>query len=365
MGIAMGEPYFQCREKLAEADAVVCSANFALYSDLSGRIMSILEDSLPEVQQYSIDEAFAVVDDGDWEPYCRELRKKIRRWTGITVSVGIAPTRTLCKLANETAKHHPEMQGVCNFCSADKWEPWLPSTPVEDVWGVGRRLAPRMRSFSLRTAADIAAASLDWMRRRFGVHGERLTLELRGNSCFEEESQSTRGQVMVSRSLKEGVTELLPLRDVLCQFVEKAGRILRDEQLMASQVFVVLRTSRFKDAAQSYSSHQGVSLPHYTDDTRLFIRCATALLEALYKPGYEYKKIGVLLTGLEKVENVHPTFDQPDVKPSRLMKVLDSLQKKGHNIGFANYGNQPLWHKEHLSRGYTTNWADIPETSRD
>jgi DNA polymerase V len=152
---------------------------------------------------------------------------------------------------------------------------------------------------------------------------------------------------------------------VLCQFVEKAGRILRDEQLMASQVFVVLRTSRFKDAAQSYSSHQGMSLPHYTDDTRLFIRCATALLEALYKPRYEYKKIGVLLTGLEKVENVHPTFDQPDVKPSRLMKVLDSLQKKGHNIGFANYGNQPLWHKEHLSRGYTTNWADIPETSRD
>jgi DNA polymerase V len=257
------------------------------------------------------------------------------------------------------------MQGVCNFCSADKWEPWLPSTPVEDVWGVGRKLAPRMRSFSLRTAADIAAASLDWMRRRFGVHGERLTLELRGNSCFEEESQSTRGQVMVSRSLKEGITDIGVLRDSLCRFVEKAGRILRSEGLLASQLFVILRTSRFTETENLYSAHQGVELPCYTDDTRAFTHYATALLENIYREGFEYKKIGVLLAGLEEVHNVHPTFDMPHVGPDKLMQVIDRLQQSGHDIGFANRGKNTPWHKEFLSRCYTTRWEDIPETSRD
>lgn len=365
MGIAMGEPYFKCRDRLQAANAVVCSANFSLYSDLSDRIMRILEDALPETQQYSIDEAFAKVAEGDWEPFCRDLRKKIRRWTGVTVSVGIAPTKTLCKLANETAKHSPRMLGVCNLSTPAQWQPVLQQSPVEDVWGVGRKLAPRLHALGIHTAAALADSSLTRLRKEFGVHGERLALELRGISCLDEEEHTVRGQVMVSRSLKEGIKELPVLREALCRFVEKAGRILRGEGLMASQLFVILRTSRYNESDNLYSAHQGISLPCYSDDTRLFTHYATSLLESIYRPGFEYKKVGVLLAGLEELHNVQPTFDNPTVGPNKLMQVLDRLQQTGHNIGFANRGQSTPWHKEFLSRCYTTCWDDIPETTRD
>ena len=361
MGIAMGEPYFKCKERLAAASAVVCSANFALYSDLSDRVMRVLEESLPDMQQYSIDEAFAEVPEGDWEPFCRDLRKKIRRWTGITVSVGIAPTRTLCKLANENAKHHPEMMGVCDLGDADKRRELLNNTAVDDVWGVGRKLGPRMHAAGIHTAAGLATAGLGRLRKLFGVHGERLSLELQGISCVDEEPAGTRTQVMVSRSLREGVSDLPTLRGTLCRFVEKAGRVLREEGLMASTVFVVLRTSHFKDETQMYSANQGVCLPSFSDDTREFTYYATSLLERLYRPGYEYKKIGVLLADLCESAAVHPTFDCPNVGPNKLMQVLDSLQKSGHNIHFANHGENTPWHKDFLSPCYTTSWADIPE----
>lgn len=365
LGIAMGEPYFKCRERLESANAVVCSANFPLYADLSERIMILLEESLPTVQQYSIDEAFARVDDArDWVPYCRELRVAIRRGTGVTVSVGIAPTRTLCKLANETAKHCPHYDGVLALCTPEQWQPLLAETPVGDIWGVGRRLAPRMHALGIRTAAGLAASGLQYMRKHFGVHGERLALELNGTSCLDAEEPPVRQQIMVSRSLKEDVRDLPTLRESLCRFVEKAGRILRQEGMMAGALYVMLRTSRYRDEQNLYAANQGVALPCPTDDTRVLTAHATALLENLYRNGFEYKKVGVLLTGLEKIEHVQPTFEHPNVAPSKLMAVLDKLQQAGHNIHFANQGAAEPWHRSFVSRGYTTRWEDIPETSR-
>ncbi|MBQ3218402.1 MAG: Y-family DNA polymerase [Akkermansia sp.] len=364
MGIAMGEPYFRCKERLEAAGAVVCSANFSLYADLSERIMMLLEAALPEVQQYSVDEAFARVDNlRDWTPFCRELRETIRRGTGITVSVGIAPTRTLCKLANETAKHHPQYNGVVALTTPVAWNPLLAETPVGDVWGVGRRLTPRMHALGIRTAAGLAASGLHYLRKHFGVHGERLALELTGTSCLDDTEPPVRQQIMVSRSLKEGVADFGTLREALCRFVEKAARILRQEGMMCSALYVLLRTSRYREAEQLYSANQGVPLPCHTDDTRELTRAATALLELLFRPGFEYKKIGVLLTGLQKAEQVHPTFEHPHVAPSKLMAVLDKLQKAGHNIHFANQGRKEPWHRSFASPAYTTRWQDIPETS--
>ncbi|MBR5894234.1 MAG: Y-family DNA polymerase [Akkermansia sp.] len=364
IGIAMGEPYFKCRARLEAANAVVCSSNFSLYTDLSDRIMMLLEEALPGVQQYSIDEAFSHVDDvHDWVSVCRNLRATISRGTGITVSVGIAPTRTLCKLANETAKHCPAYDGLLVLSSPEDWTPLLEETPVDDVWGVGRRLAPRMHALGIRTAAGLAACGLQYLRKHFGVHGERLSLELNGVSCLDESPSQTRQQIMVSRSLREGITELLPLREALCRFVEKAGRILRAESLMCSSVHVVLRTSYFRDDGARYAANRGTALSCPTDDTRLLTHAAASLLEGLYRPGYEYRKVGVLLTGLQKISEVQPTFEHPRVAPSKLMAVLDKLQKAGHNIHFANQGKQELWHRSFASPAYTTRWADIPETS--
>ena len=365
MGIAMGEPYFQCKARLEAARAVVCSANFSLYTDLSERIMILLDEALPDVQQYSVDEVFARVDNQhDWEPYCRTLRNSIRRGTGITVSVGIAPTRTLCKLANETAKHHPEYDGVVALTTPDDWQPLLEETPVGDVWGVGRRLTPRMHALGIRTAAGLARCGLNYLRKHFGVHGERLALELNGTSCLDDAEPPVRQQIMVSRSLKDGVSDLATLREALCRFVEKAGRILRQEWMMCSTLYVLLRTSRYREGEQLYAANQGVALGCPTDDTRELTHAATALLEQqLFRPGFEYKKIGVLLTGLQKVELVQPTFEHPHVAPSKLMAVLDKLQKAGHHIHFANQGRKEPWHRSFASPAYTTRWQDIPETS--
>ncbi len=363
LGIAMGEPYFKCRERLEQARAVVCSANFSLYGDLSDRIMSILEDALPEVQQYSIDEAFARVEGGhiDWVKECRRLRTRIFRWTGVSVSVGIAPTRTLGKLANETAKHEPALGGLCCLAEPDSWKELLERTPVGEVWGVGRRLAPRMHALGIRTAAGLAAAQLDWLRRHFGVHGERLALELRGKSCIEDEVQSVRSQVMVSRSLREGVEELPILRDALMRFVEKAARTLRGQGLMATQLHVVLRTSRFEEAGRLYANSRAVDLPCATDDTRHFAQAALSLLENIYRPGFAYKKIGVLLTGLIESGSVQPTFEHPDVAPSPLMGVLDELHRSGHAVHFGSRAAEVPWHHAFTSPRYTTSWDELPE----
>lgn len=362
LGIAMCEPYFKCRQRLEAAGGIVCSANFALYSDLSDRMIRILEDSLPEVQQYSIDEAFAVVQPGpDWEQEARRIRRNIFRWVGITVSVGIAPTRTLAKLANETAKKLPQYRGVMALNTPEQILSLLESTPVEEVWGVGRKLRERMRGAGIRTAAQLAAAPAGRLRRLFGVHGERLALELQGVSCLDEIEAPQRTQVMVSRTLSEAIDDPVVLRDALCRFVEKAGRILRNEGLMAAAVHVVLRTSRYEDTERLYAESTGCALSCHTDDTRVFTAAATALLDSIYRPGYRYRKVGVLLADLLPAEEVQPTFEHPDAAPSPLMEVLDKLQKSGHNIRFANTSTTPLAQKAHVSPAFTTSWNDLPE----
>lgn len=362
-GIAMGEPYFKCRERLERIGGVVCSGNFALYNDLSERVMHILEEALPETQQYSIDEAFGVVDDKrDWTPFCRTLRRRIARWTGITVSVGIAPTRTLAKLANETAKKDTSLGGVLALTSAEAAQPYLERSPLEEVWGIGRRLAPRLRGMGFRSAADVAAADLERLRRALGVHGERLALELRGVPCVDaEEGETERTQVMVSRTMKEGVRELSILHDALSRFTEKAGRILRSEGLLASEVYVVLRTSRYEQAERLMSDSAGMALDFPTDDSRVFLRAASVLLERIFRAGYDYRKLGVLLAGLQSSAAVQPTFEHPVVETSPLMSVLDRLQSAGHHIHFASAGTAPLWHREHGSPAYTTRWQELPE----
>lgn len=362
-GIAMGEPYFKCRERLERINAVVCSGNFALYNDLSERVMSILEDALPEIQQYSIDEAFGVADEvRDWTPYCRTLRRRIARWTGITVSVGIAPTRTLAKLANERAKKDARFGGVLAFGSPESTLPFLEETPLEEVWGIGRRLAPRLRGMGFRTAADVAAADLERLRRAFGVHGERLALELRGMPCVDEDERETeRTQVMVSRTMKEAVRDIDTLRDALSRFTEKAGRVLRGEGLLAGSLYVILRTSHYEQAERLCCDSAGVSLPFPSDDSRDFLHAASALLDKLFREGYDYRKLGIMLTDLQSADSVQPTFEHPAVGRSELMSVLDKLHAAGHRIHFASSGDKPLWHSEHASPEYTTRWESLPE----
>ncbi len=245
--------------------------------------------------------------------------------------------------------------------SPEVWQPLLERTPVGELWGVGRKLAPRFHGLGIRTAAGLAGADLAWLRRHFGVHGERMALELRGISCLVEEAPSVRSQVMVSRSLREGVTELSVLKDVLQRFVEKAGRTLRGQGLMAGEVHVVLRTSRYEEAGLLYANSRCTRLPHPTDDTRDFSRAALELLEAIYRPGFPYKKVGVLLTALVAADTVQPTFEHPQVEPSPLMGVLDELHRNGLRVHFGSRSAEVPWRHAFTSPRYTTNWDELPE----
>lgn len=366
LGIRMGEPYFKIAELIRRENVIVCSGNFSLYADISARVMNILEEEMPAVAQYSIDEAFASVEGsnyGEWETFARQLRRKIRRWTSITVSVGLAPTHTLAKLANETAKHTPQAHGVLSIADPERRKALLQQTDIGEIWGVGRRLAPRMRALGLATAADLAASSPEELRQRFGVHGERLYWELNGRSVLEDEGlHAERQQLMCSRSLKEGIEEKERLREILCRFVEQSARKLRGENMYCSIVGVILRTSRFlQDTSKAYGNFQTVTLDEATQDTRVLTQAASSVLDKIWSPGFSYKKLGVILLGLQNQDSVQPLLGREFPKPGPLMETLDALHAAGHAVHFANQGNGLPWRREHSSPAYTTSWNDLPE----
>jgi len=363
-GFLMAEPYFKCKTRLEQINGVVCSANFELYRDFSERIISILEEQLPSVQQYSIDEAFAHVGEEthhNWEEEGRRCRRLIHRWTGISVSVGLAPSKTLAKLANEQAKKKHEYRGVLALRSAADWDAILQKTAVEDIWGVGKKLAPRLRGLGIRSAADLAASNLEMLRRNFGVHGERLSLELRGINCLENEVSSTRGQIIVSRSLKENILDFKTLRSVLCRFVEKAAITLRQEELLTREISITLRNSPYDTKEAYYSSSLSHKLEQPSDDTREITAVATNLLKQVWQEGRSCKKIGILLSDLIAKSDIHPSFERPIVHSSALMTTLDKLQSAGIDIHFANQSQVDPWQRSFVSPHYTTDWSQIPE----
>lgn len=368
LGIAMGQPFFQIYTLVARENIVVCSANFALYADLSARIMSILEDELDEISQFSIDEAFAHIESDDyasWEAFARRLRYKIRRWTSVSVSVGIAPTHTLAKLANEEAKHNVAHRGVLSLPSEKEWFPLLEKTDIGDVWGVGRKLTLRMKQLGMRTATDLAQAIPARMRSLFGIHGEQMQMELNGIDVLKEiDTPSTRTQIMHSRSLKTAIESKESMRSILCSFTEKAACKLRQEGLYCNTVGVILSTSRFlQDSTRIYANGLTRATDIPTQDTRKLTHTAAQILDDLWRDGFAYKKIGVQLLGLEDERQMQLSLHGGNKHNATLMKTLDALNSGGHRISFGN----SLWAKEnstrseHRTRCYTTNWEELPE----
>lgn len=368
LGIAMGQPFFQISSLVARKKVVVCSANFALYADLSARIMSILEEALEEISQFSIDEAFAHVESDDyasWVAYARNLRRKIHRYTSVTVSVGIAPTHTLAKMANEEAKRNTAHCGVLTLPSREEWIPLLERTDIGDVWGVGRKLAPRMKQLGMRTAVDLAQASPSRMRSLFGLHGEQLHFELNGIDVLREiDTPTTRTQIMHSRSFKKALEKKEEVRSILCSFTEKVSRKLREERLCCNTVGVVVSTSRFLcDTTRIYSN----ALTHATDfptqNTRNLTKTAVQILDDLWKDGFAYKKIGVQLLGLEDEKQMNLSLHGENKNNASLMKTLDALNASGHRISFGNSleATENTPRSKYRTQGYTTNWDELPE----
>ena len=366
LGIPDLQPYFKIKRLLHEHGVHVFSSNYELYGDISNRIMDILNDYTPELEVYSIDEAFLLLNFpiDDVKRYAQKIRAVIWQQIRMPVSVGVAPTKTLAKLANRAAKDYTRSEGVCVLDTPEKWQ-WLQErSPVHRLWGVGRRLARRMRYLEIETAWDLAQQTPKYIRKYFNVNVERTLRELNGEACIEIDNQPTpKKQIFCSRSFSQHVTTCHELEQAVSLYAFRAAEKLRQQNSFAKEIYVFINTSRF--AKKRYSKGLALQLPYPSDDTRLISKIAREGVKRLYRPGYNYAKAGV---GLIDITDKHylqmPLFDdgQPK-KDSQLMALIDRINchSKG-TLFFANQGIKPEWilSRDFKSPAYTTRWPDLP-----
>ncbi|WP_438941488.1 translesion error-prone DNA polymerase V subunit UmuC [Marinomonas transparens] len=371
LGIKMGVPVFQIKSEMQRHGILAFSSNYALYADLSSRVMRTLEEMAPRVEVYSIDEAFldltGIESAISLFEFGQQVRERIGHWIGITVCVGIAPTKTLAKLANHAAKKYPATQGVVDLTNPDRQRRLLALVQVDDVWGVGRRLSKRLNALGITTALDLANASPRAIRDQFSVVLERTVRELNGESCIElEEIPPTKKQIVCSRSFGIKVTQFELLREAVCEYATRATEKLRKEQQQAKVLTVFIRTSPFKDNEPQYSNSASGELLIPSCDTRDFIELANHLLKRIWKDGFRYAKAGVMLSDFYDPGMFQPgLFDDVSTRSNsqQLMSVLDTINQSGAGkVFFAGQGTKKDWSmkREHLSPAYTTRWDQLP-----
>ena len=369
LGVKMGQPWFEC-QPLAQAHGILAmSSNYALYADMSNRVMRILGEFSPNQEVYSIDESFV---DLTGTPNLRALsyamRERVRMWTGMPVCVGIGPTKTLAKLANHVAKKHPRSQGVFNYNALTDAQKvaLLQRIPVSEVWGVGRKLTQRLLAHGVETVLDLREAHIPSLRAEFGVVMEKTQRELQETPCIQmEEVAADKQQIIASRSFGSMVTELPVLKDALSTFVANACAKLRAQNSQAAVIQVFLQTNRFRKDLPQYSPSLAVPLPQPTHDTLVVNRWADALCERMFREGYQYKKAGVMLSELSPV--THQQGDWLEASPpghSKLMQALDHLNARyGRGaVKVSTQGAYQGWQmrQERKSPNYTTDWDDVP-----
>ena len=369
LGVKMGQPWFEC-QPLAQAHGILAmSSNYALYADMSNRVMRILGEFSPNQEVYSIDESFV---DLTGTPNLRALsyamRERVRMWTGMPVCVGIGPTKTLAKLANHVAKKHPRSQGVFNYNALTDAQKaaLLQRIPVSEVWGVGRKLTQRLLAHGVETVLDLREAHIPSLRAEFGVVMEKTQRELQETPCIQmEEVAADKQQIIASRSFGSMVTDLPVLKDALSTFVANACAKLRAQNSQAAVIQVFLQTNRFRKDLPQYSPSLAVPLPQPTHDTLVVNRWADALCERMFREGYQYKKAGVMLSELSPV--THQQGDWLEASPpghSKLMQALDHLNARyGRGaVKVSTQGAYQGWQmrQERKSPNYTTDWDDVP-----
>ena len=371
LGIKMGVPYFQIRQFFEAMGGVWFSSNYALYGDMSQRVMTTLEGMAPAVEVYSIDEAFIELSEswaGDLTAYGRQIRERVQRWTGLTVGVGIGPTKTLAKLANYAAKKWPATGGVVDLRDEVRRARLMAITPVEEIWGIGRRLTAKLESQGIRTVAELVSADAKSLRRRYGVVVERTVQELRGIPCADlEEMAKAKQQIICSRSFGERITQIGPMHQALAGYMERAAEKLRAEGMCCRHVTLFIRTSPFSDKAPYYGNQVSTSLAMPTHDTRALLAQIPALLPRIWRDEQRYQKGGVILAdftpmGIQQGDLF--ACDQQAQRSEALMQVIDKINRgRLGKVYFAASGldtREWMMKREQLSPSYTTCLNDIP-----
>ena len=376
LGIKMGEPWFKVRRRLqaqGQAEALsALSSNYALYADMSNRVMRILSRFAPRQEVYSIDESFLELG-GLPEPAAvigQRIRRTVLRWTGLPVCVGIGPTKTLAKLANHLAKQDPAWAGVCDLevLSAAEIDRLLAPIPVAEVWGVGARLAQRLARLGIESALDLRRAPPAQVRRHSSVMLERTALELRGIACLDlEELTPDKQQIRCSRSFGATVSSLEELTEAITTFTSRAAEKLRAQQGEAAAIAVEIRTSAFRPGTAPYAASRVVPLAAPSADTRVLVAAARRGLQRLFKPGLVYSKAGVILLGLTQAAQRQPDlFAEPttDARSQALMATLDQINRRfgRGSLTLANARPDPRWRRREQFRSprYTTRLDELP-----
>ncbi|MEE4378678.1 MAG: Y-family DNA polymerase [Candidatus Competibacteraceae bacterium] len=368
LGIRDLEPFFKIERLLRRHKVTIFSSNYPLYGDLSNRVMFTLREFSPRVEVYSIDEMFLSFDGMslDLDHYGHDIKTRLWNHVRMPVSIGIAPTKTLAKLANRTAKKVPKFNGVCVLDEPYKWQWVLHRVPVTAVWGIAKRLAARLEDLSIRTAWDLATAHPKVVRSKTNVCVERTIAELNGVSCLAlDEVPSAKKQIYCTRSFGNKATSLQPVLEGLSLYAARAAEKLRVQKHLALAIHVFIHTSPFKP--NFHSAGDMAQLPYPTDDTRVITSVARRIGTKLFREGHEYLKAGVgLIEVIDKryyqYDLLHPGQSQ---QADRLMAVIDRINRReGRNTIFlAAQGVRTPWYmrQQFTSPQYTTRWADIPK----
>ncbi len=371
LNIPMGAPYFKIKEELRRQGVTVFSSNYALYADMSHRMMTTLEDIGPRLDIYSIDEAFMDLTGVDnclsFTDFGHEIRNAVLMNTGLRVGVGIAPTKTLAKLANFAAKKWPRAHGVVDISLRERQRKLLPLVPIEEVWGVGRRISKKLREMGIENALQLADCSTWVIRKHFNVVLERTVRELRGEKCLAlEELTPTKQQIICSRSFGHRITLYEEMHQAICSYAERAAEKLRIERQYCRQVSIFMRSSPHAPDEPYYSNQISMMCMTPTQDTRDIILMSGTLLTQIWKAGYRYMKAGVMLSDFYSQGVAQPDlFDEltPRANSAALMSVVDTLNKSGkRKVWFAGQGIQKSWSmkREMLSPAWTTRYSDLP-----
>ncbi len=368
VGIKMGEPLFKVKELVDKYNVKVFSSNYTLYGDMSQRVMSLMERFSPKVEIYSIDEAFLCFDGFDdtiIEEHCSMIRKTIKKWTGIPVSIGIGSTKTIAKLANRIAKKNQQMNGVLNLWNNDKLDDYLKKESVEDIWGVGRQYTKLLYLNNIYTAYDLKNAPDKWIRSKMTVMGLRTVFELREIPCISiDSSHPDKKSIVCSRSFGKVTNNLQYVKEAIATFTSKAAEKMRKQKSAAHILHIFLRTNPFKNCPQ-YHNGVMVEFPIATDSTAEMLKMADKAVEQIFKPEFEYHKVGVMLSGFIPNDNCQTTiFDTEDrIKSAKITELIDKVNKEwGVNaLFYAASGTQKVWKtkSERRSPRYTTCWKEL------
>jgi len=368
LGIPMGEPAYKLKELIEKNQVQVFSSNYVLYGDMSQRVMNTIATFAPDMEIYSIDEAFLLLEgfeNIDLRTYGDKIVRTTTRNTGIPVSLGIAPSKTLAKVANKFAKKYPNYNGVCIIDTEEKREKALKLLSIGDVWGIGRQYSKKLEYYSVNTAWDFTQRTKSWVRHTMGVTGERTWLELRGTPCVKIDRSITKKSICTSRSFGERLTELASVSEAVANFAASCAEKLRKQHSLASVIMVFLYTNPHASNQPQYSKQTVMELPVPTNDTTELVHFALRGLKSIFAEGYRFKKAGVIVSEIVPERPMQgDLFDTRDrEKYNKIMGVMDNLNASygKQKVKIAAQGFDRKWKlkNEKLSPCYTTKLNDV------